>query len=61
MNRFQQYVFTDSGGWCITEAQSRFSGHDGLEFQTLDVLQNPTFEGLEAYALNVIIAANVVS
>ncbi|KAI0452989.1 hypothetical protein F5B21DRAFT_505718 [Xylaria acuta] len=41
LKRFKEYVFIDSAGWFVTEAQSRFSGHDGFVFQTLDVLRNP--------------------
>ncbi|KAI0483732.1 putative polyketide synthase [Xylaria cf. heliscus] len=59
--RFHEYVFTDSAGWCVTEAKSQFSGHDGLVFQTLDVLQDPISQGFEANSFDLIIAANVVS
>jgi len=61
LKRFQEYVFTDSAGWCVTEAQSRFSGHNGLVFQTLDVLQDPISQGFEAHSFDLIIAANAIS
>jgi acyl transferase domain-containing protein len=61
LKRFEEYMFTDSAGWCVTEAQSRFNGHNGLVFQTLDILQDPTSQGFEPHSFDLIIAANVVS
>lgn len=55
--RFEEYVFTDVAQWCVTEAQSRLNGHEGLVFQTLDVLQDPVPQGFEAHSFDLIIAA----
>jgi acyl transferase domain-containing protein len=61
LKRVQEYVFTDSAGWCVTEAQSRFSGYDGLVFQTLDIQQDPVSQGLEAQSFDLVIAAGCIS
>lgn len=55
--RFEEYVFTDAAQWRVTEAKSRFDGHDGLLFQMLDVLQDPVPQGFEAHSFDLIIAA----
>ncbi|KGO64075.1 Acyl transferase/acyl hydrolase/lysophospholipase [Penicillium italicum] len=55
--RFEEYVFTDAAQWCVTEAKSRFNGHEGLVFQTLDVLQNAVSQGFETHSFDLIIAA----
>ena len=55
--RFGEYFFTDSAQWCVAEAKSRFDGHEGVVFQTLDVLQDPVSQGFEASSFDLIIAA----
>lgn len=55
--RFEEYVFTDAAQWCVTEVESRFNDHDGLVFQTLDVLQDPVRQGFETHSFDLIIAA----
>lgn len=61
LKRVQEYVFTDSAGWCVTEAESRFSSQDGVVFQTLDILQDPVSQAFEANSFDLVIAAGCVS
>ncbi|KAK5997657.1 Prosolanapyrone synthase [Cladobotryum mycophilum] len=60
MKRFQEYVFTDSAGWYVTEAESRFS-QDGLLFQTLDILQDPISQAFKTNSFDLVIAAGCLS
>ncbi|KAL9084936.1 MAG: hypothetical protein Q9159_004980 [Coniocarpon cinnabarinum] len=56
--RFEQYVITDSAGWCVSDAKTSLSEHGaGLVFQTLDVQEDPVSQGLEYHSFDLIIAA----
>ncbi|KAI6777704.1 Beta-ketoacyl synthase [Emericellopsis cladophorae] len=57
LERFDEYVITDSQGWCVTDAKTRIADHGGLTFETLDVLQNPVSQGFEADSFDLVIAA----
>ncbi|KAM3427390.1 hypothetical protein MY4824_009476 [Beauveria thailandica] len=55
--RFQEYVVTDSQGWCVADAKSRIDDHGHVVFQTLDIMQDPLTQSFEAASFDLVIAA----
>jgi SAM-dependent methyltransferase len=55
-----EYLFTDVGPLLVAQARERFAGHPFMEFQTLDLEQELSAQGLEGRRFDVIVAANVV-
>ena len=55
------YMFTDISAGFFAEAESRFSGSGiPMEFRALDIEKEPTSQGYESHAYDLIIAANVL-
>ncbi|KAI9148767.1 Prosolanapyrone synthase [Paramyrothecium foliicola] len=59
--RFHEYVFTDSAGWWLPEAQAKFSGHNGVVYRVFDVLKEPVSQGFEKHSFDLVIAAGCLS
>ncbi|KAF3003888.1 t1pks [Neopestalotiopsis sp. 37M] len=57
--RLQDYTLTDSAGWLIAEAQSRFASHDGLAYRVLDILQDPSTQGFEKEYFDLVVATGL--
>ena len=55
-----EYLFTDVGPLLVARARERFAGHPFMQFQTLDLEQEPSAQGLEGRCFDVILAANVI-
>ncbi|KAI1496579.1 putative polyketide synthase [Biscogniauxia marginata] len=56
--RFQEYTFTDSSAWCLSDAQTRFSDFRGVSFQMLDVQEDPVAQGFQPHSFDLVIAAH---
>ncbi|OAA40092.1 Beta-ketoacyl synthase [Beauveria brongniartii RCEF 3172] len=55
--RFQEYVVTDSQGWCVADAKSRIDDHGHIVFETLDIMQDPLAQSFKAASFDLVIAA----
>ncbi|KAM3503000.1 hypothetical protein MY10362_004481 [Beauveria mimosiformis] len=55
--RFQEYVITDSQGWCVADAKSRIDDHGHIVFETLDIMQDPLAQSFKAASFDLVIAA----
>ncbi len=55
------YVFTDISAGFFAEAEDRFSGSEiPIEYRPLDIERDPSNQGFESHAYDLIIAANVL-
>ncbi|WP_218651874.1 type I polyketide synthase [Nostoc sp. C052] len=54
------YCFTDIGQLFLSKAQNRFENYKFVDYKTLDIEQEPTAQGFDAYEYDVVIAANVL-
>ena len=60
--RFEKYVFTDSAAWCVSDAKAKLGEYgSALDFQTLDVLQDPVSQGFEEHSFDLVIAAGCLT
>ena len=55
-----QYCFTDVGALFTQKARERFGDYHFVDYQTLDIEQDPSQQGFEAHCQDVVIAANVL-
>ncbi|NEN94404.1 MAG: aminotransferase class III-fold pyridoxal phosphate-dependent enzyme [Moorea sp. SIO3I7] len=55
-----QYCFTDVGDLFTALAQERFGDYRFVEYQALDIEQDPSLQGFEPHCQDVVIAANVL-
>ncbi|KAL7625750.1 hypothetical protein AAE478_004973 [Parahypoxylon ruwenzoriense] len=56
--RFQEYVFTDPASWCLSDAQTKFSGYNGVSFQNLSIQDDPITQGFQPHSFDMVIAAH---
>lgn len=57
---FSLYTYTDISAGFFTTAQERFHNYKDIEFQVLDISENPLAQGFEPESYDLIIAANVL-
>ncbi|MEM7552756.1 MAG: SDR family NAD(P)-dependent oxidoreductase [Cyanobacteria bacterium P01_A01_bin.84] len=55
-----QYTFTDIGALFIRKAQEKFRDYKFLDYQTLDIEQDPSTQGFASHQYDIVIAANVL-
>lgn len=54
------YLFTDIGASFIQAAQEKFADFPFVRYQTLDIEQPPSAQGIEPHQFDIVIAANVL-
>ena len=54
------YLFTDIGQFMVTRAREKFATHAFMEFQTLDLEQEPAAQGVATESFDLILASNVI-
>ncbi|CAI6335565.1 unnamed protein product [Periconia digitata] len=58
---FRHYTFTDISGGFFPAARNRFQDHvENIEFRTLDISLDPSIQGFESGAYDLVIATNVL-
>lgn len=55
--RFQDYTLTDTQGWYLPLAQSRFAEYIGISYRVLDIEKDPLSQGFELESFDLIIAS----
>ncbi|EYF05475.1 type I polyketide synthase [Chondromyces apiculatus] len=55
-----RYVFTDVSSRFLPEAQRKFAGFFFVEYTTLDIERDPSTQGFEGRAFDIVFAANVL-
>lgn len=55
-----KYTFSDISSGFFAQAQERFKDYAGMEFQALDISQDPLEQGFQAGEYDVIVASNVL-
>jgi acyl transferase domain-containing protein/acyl carrier protein len=55
-----EYTYTDLSAGFFGQAETNFAGYDQLNYQTLDISQNPKTQGFAEHDFDLIIAANVI-
>jgi len=55
-----EYRFTDVSPLFLARAEQRFSDHPGIRFQTLDIEQDPSAQGLGDGGFDLVLASNVL-
>lgn len=55
-----KYTFSDISSGFFAQAQERFKDYAGMEFQALDISQDPLGQGFQAGEYDVIVASNVL-
>lgn len=55
-----EYVFTDVSALFTSKAQEKFKDYPFVNYQTLDIEQDPSTQGFEPHQYDLIIAANVL-
>ncbi|KAI0154906.1 putative polyketide synthase [Xylariaceae sp. FL1272] len=53
---FQEYTFTDPIGVLVAEAETEFTGHEGMSFRVFDIEQDPEIQGLAKESYDLIVA-----
>lgn len=56
---YYKYTFTDVSSGFFVQAQERFKDYAGIEYQALDISQDPLEQGFKAGEYDLIIASNV--
>ena len=54
-----KYTFSDISSNFLVQAQERFKEYAGIEYQALDISQDPLEQGFKAGEYNLIVASNV--
>ena len=55
-----EYLFTDIGPAFLSKAKERFEEYSFIEYQTLDIEQDPSTQGIAAESFDLILATNVL-
>ncbi|MBE9147948.1 alpha/beta fold hydrolase, partial [Coleofasciculus sp. LEGE 07092] len=55
-----EYVFTDLSSLFTAKAQQKFQDYPFIQYQLLDIEQNPSTQGFAAHQFDMVIAANVL-
>lgn len=55
-----RYIFTDIAPGFLSQARTKFSRFDNVEYRVLDIERDPAEQGFEAESFDLIIAANVL-
>ncbi|MCC5647956.1 polyketide synthase dehydratase domain-containing protein, partial [Nostoc sp. CHAB 5824] len=55
-----EYVFTDISSFFVIKAQERFKNYSFVDYQILDIEQDPYAQGFESHHYDLIVAANVL-
>ncbi|KAI0108554.1 putative polyketide synthase [Nemania sp. FL0031] len=58
--RFQEYVFTDPAQLFVIEAQTKFNGHNGVSFLTLEIEQDLEAQGFQLGSFDLVILSGGV-
>ncbi|KAJ8132485.1 hypothetical protein O1611_g1135 [Lasiodiplodia mahajangana] len=58
--RFQEYVFTDPAQLFVIEAQTKFNGHSGVSFHTLEIEQDLEAQGFQLGSFDLVILSGGV-
>ena len=58
---FYSYTFTDISTDILNTAKEKFKNHQGMEFLSLDINENPVKQGVAPGSFDLVIAANVSS
>ncbi|MGW0315137.1 SDR family NAD(P)-dependent oxidoreductase [Streptomyces flavidovirens] len=59
-HQLTHYTYTDLTAAFFPRAQARFTGHDNLDYRTLDLNQDPTGQDFTPGSFDLVVAANVL-
>ncbi|THC90921.1 hypothetical protein EYZ11_009621 [Aspergillus tanneri] len=57
---YSSYTFTDISPGFLSSAKEKFSGHENMEYKTLDISREPIEQGFELDSYDLVIASNVL-